>query len=293
MPTGYLSGGLIFCPSPAPSSRRTRAPNGGGRVSIVAARDASMSRAYRRAWQSCRIVPTRTGVLDANTCSCFDHSAMPPIVRTAQLRRLPRRTRHPARATSRSACSTSRPRAATAATTRSPRSASSRCAAASASARSTRSSTRAGRSRPRSPCSPASPTPSSPPRRGSRRCCRTLLEFLGDAVFVGHNVGFDLGFLRAAFERDGRPASTARRSSTPLRSPAASCATRCPNCRLGTLADRLRLDHRPTHRALDDALATTDLLHLLIERATGLGVLGLDDLLDAGHDGRPPTGRPS
>ena len=52
-----------------------------------------------------------------------------------------------------------------------------------------------------------------------------------------------------------------------------------PNCRLGTLADRLRLPHRPSHRALDDALATGDLLHVLLERAAGLGVLGLDDLL--------------
>ena len=52
-----------------------------------------------------------------------------------------------------------------------------------------------------------------------------------------------------------------------------------PDCRLGTLAHRFRLDHQPTHRALDDALATTDLLHLLLERAAGLGVLGLDDLV--------------
>jgi DNA polymerase-3 subunit epsilon len=60
-----------------------------------------------------------------------------------------------------------------------------------------------------------------------------------------------------------------------------------PDCRLGTLASRFRLDHRPSHRALDDALATADLLHLLIERASGLGVLGLDDLIAlaklAGH----------
>jgi DNA polymerase-3 subunit epsilon len=52
-----------------------------------------------------------------------------------------------------------------------------------------------------------------------------------------------------------------------------------PDCRLGTLADRLRLDHRPTHRALDDALATADLLHALLERASAYGVTGLDDLL--------------
>ena len=52
-----------------------------------------------------------------------------------------------------------------------------------------------------------------------------------------------------------------------------------PNCRLGTLAERFRLPHQPTHRALDDALATGDLLHVLLERAGTLGVLGLDDLL--------------
>lgn len=53
-----------------------------------------------------------------------------------------------------------------------------------------------------------------------------------------------------------------------------------PNCRLSTLADRLRLAHQPSHRALDDALATVDLLHALLERAGSLGVLGLDDLLE-------------
>src|SRR5207248_3764799 len=53
-----------------------------------------------------------------------------------------------------------------------------------------------------------------------------------------------------------------------------------PDCRLGTLASRFRLAHRPTHRALDDALATADLLHALLERAAAFGVLGLDDLLE-------------
>src|SRR5690606_9818930 len=42
-----------------------------------------------------------------------------------------------------------------------------------------------------------------------------------------------------------------------------------------------------SHRALDDALATADLLHLLLERAGRMGVAGLDDLLGppsmAGH----------
>jgi DNA polymerase-3 subunit epsilon len=114
----------------------------------------------------------------------------------------------------------------------------------------------------------------------------SLVEFVGDAVIVGHNVGFDVGFLRAACERHGRPPLAGTVVDT------VALARRLlrdevPNCKLGTLASRLRLDHQPSHRALDDALATADLLHLLIERASGLGVLGLDDLVAlaklAGH----------
>ncbi len=105
-----------------------------------------------------------------------------------------------------------------------------------------------------------------------------LLEFIGDAVVVGHNVRFDLGFIRAALERAGRPA-LANRSVDTHALARRLVRDEVPNCRLGTLATRLRLDHLPSHRALDDALATGDLLHLLLERAARLGVTGLDDLL--------------
>lgn len=114
----------------------------------------------------------------------------------------------------------------------------------------------------------------------------TLRDFLGEAVFVAHNASFDLGFVRAAFARDDRP------DYRPTVIDTAALARRLlrdevPNCKLSTLASRLRLSHTPTHRALDDAMATTDLLHLLIERASGLGVMGLDDLVTltkvAGH----------
>jgi DNA polymerase-3 subunit epsilon len=106
----------------------------------------------------------------------------------------------------------------------------------------------------------------------------TLLEFMGDAVVVGHNVRFDLAFLNAACERAGY----ARRAGPSVDTCALArrlVRDEVPNCRLGTLARRFRLGHTPNHRALDDALATGDLLHVLLERAAGLGVMGLDDLL--------------
>ena len=119
----------------------------------------------------------------------------------------------------------------------------------------------------------------------------SLLEFARGTVIVGHNVGFDLAFLRAACRRAGQPELALPKVDT------AALARRLvrdevPDCRLGTLASRLRLDHQPTHRALEDALATTDLLHLLIERATGLGVLGVDDLTTlASMAGHPQAGK--
>ena len=105
-----------------------------------------------------------------------------------------------------------------------------------------------------------------------------LLEFMGASVLVGHNFRFDTSFLDAALAAEHFPRLTHARVDT------CSLARRLvrdevPDCRLGTLARRLRLAHQPSHRALDDALATADLLHYLLERAAGLGVLGLDDLI--------------
>lgn len=119
------------------------------------------------------------------------------------------------------------------------------------------------------------------------RVLPSLLEFWGEAVLVGHNVAFDAGFLRQACRRAGYAFPAVPRVDT------AGLARRLltdevPNHKLGTLAARLRLDHQPCHRALDDALATGDLLHHLLERAARLGVLGLDDLVGLPRIDRHP-----
>jgi DNA polymerase-3 subunit epsilon len=107
----------------------------------------------------------------------------------------------------------------------------------------------------------------------------SLLEFVGDAVVVGHNVRFDLGFLQAGLQRQQYPRLTNRFVDTCLLA-RRLVRDEVANCKLATLSDHFRVRHRPTHRALDDALATGEVLHCLLERAGSLGVLALEDLLD-------------
>ena len=110
----------------------------------------------------------------------------------------------------------------------------------------------------------------------------TFLEFVQGSVIVGHNIGFDLAFLNTALAAAGRDpldnavVDTLALSRRLLRPDV-------PNCRLRTLAAALDLEHRPSHRALDDVRATADLLHRLIERAAGYGVFVLGDLVDLVH----------
>ncbi len=106
----------------------------------------------------------------------------------------------------------------------------------------------------------------------------SLLEFIGDSVVVGHNVRFDLAFINATLEAQKRP-RLPNRSIDTLALSRRLLRPEVSNCKLGTLASRFRLDHQPSHRALDDALATGDLLHLLIERSSAVGATGLDDLV--------------
>ena len=107
----------------------------------------------------------------------------------------------------------------------------------------------------------------------------SLMEFLAGAVLVAHNAPFDAGHLRAACRRHG----------TPWPKPPVVCTARlarkvltrdeAPSCRLSALAALFRAATRPVHRALDDARATVDVLHALLERVGSRGVGSLEDLL--------------
>jgi DNA polymerase III subunit epsilon len=91
-----------------------------------------------------------------------------------------------------------------------------------------------------------------------------LAEFIGDAVVVGHNVRFDLGFLRANLARLGYPPLANRSVDTCLLA-RRLLGDEVPDHRLGTVARHLRTDTVPNHRAMADAAATSEVLHRLLE----------------------------
>ena len=105
-----------------------------------------------------------------------------------------------------------------------------------------------------------------------------FLEFCRGAVLVAHNAGFDIGFLKSA----------AAQCDIAWPNPPVLCTVRlarrvlsreeAPSVRLAAMARLFRAACEPTHRALDDARATVDVLHGLIERVGNLGVHTYTDL---------------
>ena len=109
----------------------------------------------------------------------------------------------------------------------------------------------------------------------------TLFEFLGSAeetVVVAHNSPFDLNFLKAASKTheiewpDYLTVDTARLARAVLD------RDEVINCKLSTLAEFFGAATSPNHRALDDAMATVDVLHGLIERLAGFDVHNFEQM---------------
>ncbi|WP_320067132.1 DEDD exonuclease domain-containing protein [Micromonospora sp. RTGN7] len=97
----------------------------------------------------------------------------------------------------------------------------------------------------------------------------SFLEFIADAVLVAHNAPYDVGFLKAACARHGYRWPNPRVLDTAALARRVLTRDEVPNRKLGTLAAYFRTTTRPTHRALDDAKATVDVLHGLIARLGG------------------------
>lgn len=110
-----------------------------------------------------------------------------------------------------------------------------------------------------------------------------FFEFAGSpetTFLVAHNAPFDISFLRAATLRNRRSWPKYRVLDTAKIARRVLTRDEVPNNKLSTLAPYFGAAITPNHRALDDAKATVDVLHGLIERLGTFGVATVEDLID-------------
>ena len=107
-----------------------------------------------------------------------------------------------------------------------------------------------------------------------------FFEFAAGAVLVAHNARFDTAFLKAAAARQDIAWPNPQVLCTVKLARRVLTRDEAPSARLGVLAQILGASTTPTHRALDDARATVDVLHALIGRVGNQGVHSLSELLD-------------
>jgi DNA polymerase III epsilon subunit family exonuclease len=109
----------------------------------------------------------------------------------------------------------------------------------------------------------------------------TLIEFLGspdETVLVAHNSPFDMSFLKAAALVHEYEWPNYLTVDTARLARAVLDRDEVVNCKLGTLAEFFNTPVTPNHRALDDALATVDVLHGIIERLAGHDVSTFEEM---------------
>ena len=101
--------------------------------------------------------------------------------------------------------------------------------------------------------------------RPARQVLRELAAFIGTRPIAGHNVRFDVRMLQGHARRLGvKLPLTVRFDTLPF---ARRLVRDSRDHKLGTLVEHLGIQFVPTHRALDDVLATVDLARVLSERA--------------------------
>ena len=110
-----------------------------------------------------------------------------------------------------------------------------------------------------------------------------FLEFAGsdeETIIVAHNAPFDLSFLKSAAKEIDLVWPKYKTLDTVTIARQVLTREDVPNCKLGTLAAFFGTKTEPNHRALDDAKATTEILHGLIERLGSFNVNTVDSLME-------------
>jgi DNA polymerase-3 subunit epsilon len=106
----------------------------------------------------------------------------------------------------------------------------------------------------------------------------TIVERIGDAILVGHNVRFDAGFIDFELRRHGH--RSLKNPKVDTLTLARRTIAQVANYKLGTLTRELGFDVERHHRALADATATAELLVHCIKRLEDCGVFTYGALLE-------------
>jgi len=108
-----------------------------------------------------------------------------------------------------------------------------------------------------------------------------FIDFLGstsEIILVAHNSPFDIGFLKSAASSIKHPWPGYEVIDTVRLARLVVARNEILNYKLSTLSEFFQTPTPPTHRALDDARTTVDVLHRLIERLGGFDVFTIQDL---------------
>jgi len=108
-----------------------------------------------------------------------------------------------------------------------------------------------------------------------------VIEFIGDAMVVGHNVSFDISFINAELSRADRAELINERIDTMGMSMKLLSGLRKPN--LDRVAAQVGLHPRKIHRAGGDAELTAEVAIRLVEEAVRQGVTSIDQLKAVSH----------
>ncbi|MCL2784871.1 MAG: DEDD exonuclease domain-containing protein [Propionibacteriaceae bacterium] len=116
-----------------------------------------------------------------------------------------------------------------------------------------------------------------------REVFASLIEFCRGCVMVAHNARFDMGFIARASTGLGYEWPASIHLDTVALARHIIPRNEVKNYRLETLARYFSTSISPTHRALDDARATVDILHAMFERVGNQGVRTLHELQHFSH----------
>ena len=110
---------------------------------------------------------------------------------------------------------------------------------------------------------------------GEERVVPRFIDFVGDCMLVGHNVGFDIGFIRRFAADNG---TEVRNTVIDTLSLARTLYGSLKNHKLDTVCAHLGVSLENHHRAVDDAMATAEIFIKMMEALKENGVFNVKDI---------------